>query len=73
MPSVNPVRIPDDNRSLHNIGQYIMQYEAYQNAYLNALVNRIARVIVTSRMWKDKWSVFDMGKRFPMCARRSTR
>lgn len=62
MPSVNPVRIPDDNRSLHNIGQYIMQYEAYQNAYLTALVNRIARVIVTSRVWKDKWAVFDMGK-----------
>lgn len=62
MPSVNPVRIPDDNRSLHNIGQYIMQYETYQNAYLTALVNRIARVIVTSRMWKDKWAVFDMGK-----------
>lgn len=62
MPSVNPVRIPDDNRSLHSIGQYIMQYEAYQNAYLTSLVNRIARVIVTSRMWKDKWAVFDMGK-----------
>ena len=62
MPSVNPVRIPDDNRSLHNIGQYIMQYESYQNAYLTALVNRIARVIVTSRMWRDKWAVFDMGK-----------
>lgn len=62
MPSVNPVRVPDDNRSLHNIGQYIMQYEAYQNAYLTALVNRIARVIVTSRVWKDKWAVFDMGK-----------
>lgn len=62
MPSVNPVRIPDDNRSLHNIGQYIMQYESYQNAYITALVNRIARVIVTSRMWKDKWAVFDMGK-----------
>ena len=62
MPSVNHVRIPDDNRSLHNIGQYIMQYESYQNAYLTALVNRIARVIVTSRMWKDKWAVFDMGK-----------
>lgn len=62
MPSVNPVRIPDDNRSLHSIGQYIMQYESYQNAYLTALVNRIARVIVTSRMWRDKWAVFDMGK-----------
>lgn len=62
MPNVNRVRIPDDNRSLHNIGQYIMQYETYQNAYLTALVNRIARVIVTSRMWMDKWAVFDMGK-----------
>ena len=62
MPSVNPVRIPDDNRSLHGIGQYIMQYDSYRNAYLTALVNRIARVIVTSRMWKDKWAVFDMGK-----------
>lgn len=62
MSSVNPVHVPDDNRSLHNIGQYIMQYEAYQNAYLTALVNRIARVIVTSRVWKDKWAVFDMGR-----------
>lgn len=62
MPSVNPVRIPDDNSSLHNIGQYIMQYEAYQNAFLTALVNRIARVIVTSRVWRDKWAVFDRGK-----------
>lgn len=62
MPSVNPVRVPDDNRSLHDIGQYVMQYESYRNAYLAALVNRIARVIVTSRMWNDKWAVFDMGK-----------
>lgn len=62
MPSVNPVRIPDDNRSLHNIGEFIMNYEAYQNAYLTALVNRIARVIVTSRVWKDKWAVFDRGR-----------
>lgn len=62
MPSMNPVRIPDDNRSLHNIGEYIMSYEAYENAYLTALVNRVARVIVTSRVWKDKWAVFDRGK-----------
>lgn len=62
MPSVNPVRIPDDNRSLHSIGEFIMGYEGYQNAYLTALVNRIARVIVTSRVWKDKWAVFDRGK-----------
>lgn len=58
----NPVRVPDDNRSLHNIGEYIMGYEPYMNAYITALVNRIARVIVTSRVWKDKWAVFEMGK-----------
>lgn len=60
--AVNPVRVPDDNRSLHNIGEYIMSYEPYMNAYITALVNRIARVIVTSRVWKDKWAVFEMGK-----------
>lgn len=60
--TVNPVRVPDDNRSLHNIGEYIMSYEPYMNAYIAALVNRIARVIVTSRIWKDKWAVFEMGK-----------
>ena len=60
--TVNPVRVPDDNRSLHNIGEYIMSYEPYMNAYITALVNRIARVIVTSRVWKDKWAVFEMGK-----------
>lgn len=60
--TVNPVRVPDDNRSLHNIGECIMGYEPYMNAYITALVNRIARVIVTSRVWKDKWAVFEMGK-----------
>lgn len=60
--TVNLVRVPDDNRSLHNIGEYIMSYEPYMNAYITALVNRIARVIVTSRVWKDKWAVFEMGK-----------
>lgn len=60
--TVNPVRVPDDNRSLHNIGEYIMSYEPYMNAYTTALVNRIARVIVTARVWRDKWAVFEMGK-----------
>lgn len=39
-----------------------MSYEPYMNAYITSLVNRIARVIVTSRTWKDKWAVFEMGK-----------
>lgn len=63
MPSTpNPVRIPDDTRSLHKIGEFIMSYEPYQNAYLNALVNRIGRVLVTSSIWNDAWAVFDKGR-----------
>lgn len=58
----NPVRIPDDTSSIHDIGNYIMGYQPYQNAFLNALVNRIGRVLVTSRMWENPWSVFKKGK-----------
>ena len=58
---MNPVRIPDDTRSLHAIGNFIMSYEPYQNAFLNALVNRIGRVIVTSKMWNNPWAVFKKG------------
>ena len=58
----NPVRIPDDTRSLHDIGAFIMDYQPYQNAYINALVNRIGRVLVTSRMWRNPWAVFKKGK-----------
>lgn len=58
----NPVRIPDDTRSIHNIGEFIMSQQTYQNTYLNALVNRIGRVIVTSRTWRNPWAVFKKGK-----------
>ena len=58
----NPVRVPDDTRSIHAIGDYIMSYQPYQNAFLNALVNRIGRVLVTSRMWENPWAVFKKGK-----------
>lgn len=57
----NPVRIPDDTRSLHAIGDFIMGYQPYQNAFINALVNRIAMTIITSKMWSNPWSVFKRG------------
>lgn len=57
----NRVDIPDDTRSIHNIGAYIMQYEALQNAFLDALVNRVGRVLVTSRLWEDPWATFERG------------
>lgn len=59
---MNPVRVPDDTRSIQNIGEFIMTYQPYQNAFLNALVNRIGRVLVTSRMWSNPWAMFKKGK-----------
>lgn len=57
----NPVRLPDDNSSIHDIGNFIMSYEPYQNAFCNALVNRISKVLVTSRIWENPWAVFKKG------------
>lgn len=57
----NPVRIPDDTRSLHAIGDFIMGYQPYQNAVLNAIVNRIGLTIITSKMWNNPWSIFKRG------------
>lgn len=56
------IRVPDDNRSLHNIGEFILSYQPYQNAYLSALVNRIGRVLITSRLWNNPWAVFKKGR-----------
>ena len=58
---MNPIRIYDDTRSLHAIGDFIMNYQPYQNAFVNAMVNRIAMTIVTSLMWSNPWSVFKQG------------
>ena len=57
----NPVRIPDDTRSLHAIGDFIMGYQPYQNAFVNAIINRVAMTLVTSKMWDNPWSVFKRG------------
>lgn len=58
---MNVIEVPDSTESLHNIGAFIMEYDARQNAFLNALVNRIARVIITSKMWNNPWAVFKQG------------
>lgn len=62
MADVNPIQIPDNTESIHNIGEFIMSYQPYQNAFLNALVNRIGRVIITSKMWNNPWSIFKKGR-----------
>lgn len=57
----NPIQVYDNTESLHNIGQFIMNFQPYQNAFLSALVNRIGLTIVTSKMWNNPWAVFKQG------------
>lgn len=50
-----------DRESVREIGSIIMQYPALQNEFLNALINRIGRVIITSKMYRNPWSIFKKG------------
>lgn len=47
--------------SIRRIGEIIMQYTPLQNEFLNALVNRIARVIITSKMYTNPLAMFKKG------------
>lgn len=47
--------------SIRGIGEIIMQYTPLQNEFLNALVNRIARVIITSKMYSNPLAMFKKG------------
>lgn len=47
--------------SIRSIGEIIMQYTPLQNEFLNALVNRIARVIITSKMYSNPLAMFKKG------------
>lgn len=51
----------DSIASLRGIGNIMMQYQPLQNAFLTAIVNRIARVIITSRLYENPWSGFKKG------------
>ena len=50
-----------DASSVREIGNIIMQFPALQNEFLTALVNRIGRVILSSKMYDNPWSVFKKG------------
>ena len=56
VPSAQP-----NTESIREIGAVIMQFPALQNEFLNALINRIGRVIITSKMYSNPWSVFKKG------------
>lgn len=55
-----PKATPDAD-SIREIGAVIMDYPALQNEFLSALVNRIGRVIITSKMYENPWSMFKKG------------
>ena len=47
--------------SLKTIGTIIMDFPALQNEFLSALVNRIGRVILSSKLYENPWSMFKKG------------
>lgn len=50
-----------DTESIREIGAIIMDSPQLQNEFLSALVNRIGRVLVTSKMYDNPWSMFKKG------------
>lgn len=50
-----------DSESIREIGTIIMDSPQLQNEFLSALVNRIGRVLVTSKMYDNPWSMFKKG------------
>lgn len=55
-----PYASPDSD-SIRTIGAIIMDNPNLQNEFLHTLINRIARVIVTSKSYKNPWAMFKKG------------
>lgn len=55
-----PLATPDTD-SIREIGAVIMDNPQLQNEFLSALVNRIGRVLITSKMYENPWSMFKKG------------
>lgn len=54
VPKANPDNVKE-------IGAILEQYPQLQNEFLSALVNRIGRVLLTSKMYDNPWSMFKKG------------
>lgn len=50
-----------DAESIKEIGAIIMDNPQLQNEFLSALVNRIGRVLISSKMYENPWSMFKKG------------
>ena len=46
---------------LRAIGSALDTFEVHRNQFLNQLVNRIARVIISSRLYRNPWAPFKKG------------
>lgn len=47
--------------SIRAVGQAITSYQPRMNEFINALVNRIAKVVITSRMYSNPWAFAKKG------------
>lgn len=47
--------------NVRTIGAIIMDYPALQNEFLSALINRIAKVMLSSKLYENPWSTFKKG------------
>lgn len=56
------ILVSGTTQTIHDIGDYVLSFQAAQNAYLNALVNRIGFVYISSKMYTNPWSVFKKGR-----------
>lgn len=54
--------VGSDTDTIHNIGDYIMNYEPAANAFLHSLVNRIGMTIITSKLYDNPWGFMKQGR-----------
>lgn len=52
----------NDNGTIKAIGRTIMDYPNIANEFVSALVNRIAKVLITSKLFYNPWEAFKKGK-----------
>lgn len=56
-----PRPVEKDINNLRAIGKAIMDYKPFRNEFLTSLLNRIGMVVLTSKIFKDPWAVFNKG------------
>lgn len=60
--AVGTVSSQESIMRLRAIGEVMTEFQPLANAFLTNIVNRIGRVIITSKMYNNPWSVFKKGR-----------